>query len=187
MDNLESNSTNISGPDTPPPPGSDLLPEPSSTAVRERSPWMIPILVAIHTEEERNVMTAALAGAGYAVQQAPDGLVALNYLMGASPPLVIVAEEELPEIGGFQIARLLSLKPSPTSRYSAIVLTGSLRAALQRSIQRRLDAITLEVLVKPFPLNELLLAVEMATGRLAGHQRKPRPDAHDTDNAQAET
>lgn len=156
---------------------------------REQAPWVVPVLIAEHDEENRQTMTAALAAAGYAVQQVTEGVAALQFLLTARPPLVVVAEEDLPELGGFQIARLLSLKPAPASRYSAIVLTGSLRAALRQPIQSRLDAITLEVLVKPFPISELLLAVEMAAGRLVEHRRKPRdtdtPDT-DTSNTRAE-
>lgn len=172
-DNTTDNSRPNIGPNTVPSPETGLPSQQAGGAGPKDSPWVVPILVAGHQEEERNIVTMALADAGYAVHQVADGMAALNFLMCARPPLLVVADDELPEISGFQLAQLLSLKPAPRSRYSAIVLTGSLRAALQRSTHRLLDAITLEVLVKPFHLSELLMAVEMATERLAGHQRMP--------------
>lgn len=174
MDNPTTGPDNT-GPDTvptAPPAETGLLSRRASDAARENSPWVLPILVAEQQEEGRDIMTVALADAGYAVKQVADGMAALNFLMSARPPLLVVAEDELPEIGGFQIAQLLSLKPVPRSRYSAIVLASSLRAALQQSTHRLLDAITPEVLVKPFHMSELLMAVEKATERLAGYQRK---------------
>lgn len=137
-------------------------------AGQTRVPLGVPVLVAEHDADSRHIMTLALTEGGYMLHSVTDGAAALDFLRRARPPLVVVAEEGLPEIGGFQLAGLLSLKRAAEKRYSVVVLTQDLRTALHHSLYRKLDALTLEVLVKPFHVNELLMAVEMASERLAG-------------------
>ncbi len=161
---------------------------PLGQRVRNRQPRIplgVSVLIAEHDEDKRRVMALALAKEGYTHHQVTDGGAALEYLPRARPPLVVVAEEGLPEIGGFQLAGLLALKRGAECRYNVVVLTDDLRTALRQSLNRKLDSVTLEVLVQPFHVNELLLAVEMAAERLAG--RAPSSsrglsdlDAHDT-------
>jgi two-component system response regulator QseB len=135
---------------------------------RVRFPLGVPVLVAEHDTESRHIISLTLAEQGYTLHHVSDGAAALDFLRRARPPLVILAEEELPEIGGFQLAGLLGLKRAAESRYSVIVLTADLRSALRQSMYRKLDTVTLEVLVKPFHVAELLMAVDMAAERLAG-------------------
>lgn len=134
----------------------------------------VPVVVAEHDDQSRHQMLLALTQAGYTPHQVTEGASTLELLQRTRPPLIVIAEETLPEIGGFQLAGLLSLKPGAESRYSAIVLTSDLQAALRRSLHRKLDAIALEILVKPFHVNELLIAVEIATDRLMGKRPHPR-------------
>ena len=134
------------------------------------TPFVAPVypvvLVAEQENESRQIMMAALEEAGYTVWEVADGAEALRRLMDATLPVVLVAEEELPEFGGFQLAELLSLAHAGTARFEAIVLTASLVEALQGPERQSRDALLLEVLVKPFHVNELLLAVGLAADRL---------------------
>lgn len=133
----------------------------------------VSVLVAEHDEQSRRVMSHALAVAGYRVHQVTDGVAALEFLRRTRSPLIVTAEDDLPEIGGFVLAGLLSLKRSAQSRYSVIVLTEDLRTALRQTLHsqhRQLDAVALEILVKPFHVTELLLAVKMASERLVGNR-----------------
>lgn len=130
-------------------------------------PLGVSVLVAVHDAESRRVIALALAEGGYVPHQVSDGAAALAFLHQARPPVVVIAEDRLPEIGGFQLAGILSLKRTEESRYSVVVMTADLRTALHHSLLRRLDAAALEVLVKPFHVNELLMAVALAAERLA--------------------
>lgn len=148
----------------------------------EISPWDAPrtsplaesvypmIVVAEPEEESRAIMIIALAEAGYSVRQVADGAEALRTLMEAPRPAVLVAEEELPEFGGFQLAELLALANTMRERFGVVVLTENLVEALGHPGRRNRDAAPFEVLVKPFHINELLLAVGLAADRLmTGH------------------
>ena len=155
----------LASPSNPLSPSHSARPLPTS---RVRFPLGVPVLVAEHEIESRHIISLALVEQGYTLHHVSDGAAALTFLRRARPPLVILAEEELPELGGFQLAGLLSLKQATESRYSVIVLTADLRSALRQSIYRKLDTVTLEVLVKPFHVAELLMAVDIAAERLAG-------------------
>lgn len=155
----------LASPSNPLPPSHSSRPLSSR---RVRFPLGVPVLVAEHDAKSQRIMALALAEQGYTLHHVSDGAAALDFLRRARPPLVILAEDELPELGGFQLASLLGLKQSAESRYSVIVLTADLRSALRQSMYRKLDTVTLEVLVKPFHVPELLMAVDMAAERLAG-------------------
>lgn len=124
------------------------------------------ILVAAQDDESRQILVDALKGAGYTVWQVAHGTDALRMLMEAELPVVLVVEEELPEFGGFHLAELLSLADAGTLRFGVVVLTASLGEALRQPGRYGRDTMALEVLVKPFHINELLLAVGFASGRL---------------------
>ena len=124
------------------------------------------VLVAEHDAGSRHFIMMALAEAGYAPQQVTDGTAALEKVKRQQPPLILIAEEDLPDFGGFQLADLLSLVPGAGAHYSVIVLTASLDTALHPPMRGAPTALSLDVLVKPFHVSELLIALGLAADRL---------------------
>lgn len=127
----------------------------------------ISVLVAEQEAESRHVMALALTKSGYSLTCVTDGAAALAYLRCASPPVIVVAEDMLPEISGLQLAALLALKYATRPCYSVILLTADThRALVQRSTDKALGAEALDILLKPFLVSALVMAVDIVAKRL---------------------
>ncbi|HLZ24930.1 MAG TPA: response regulator [Ktedonobacterales bacterium] len=154
-----------------------------SNAERPRAAHVSPrpsVLIAEHDTRSLDTMLTALAEAGYAVEYVKDGADALRMLKRMPPPLILVADEDLPRFGGFQLADLLSLTPGAIARYSAIVLTNSLGTALCPPMRCAPNTIFLEALVRPLRAAELLMALDLAACRLDGGIAPDVPGALNT-------
>ena len=131
------------------------------------NPSLIPIVLAEHDAEHRHLMALSLAEAGYSLNVAVTGAEALDQLCRVEPPVVVIVNDHLPEIDGYQLLRLLSLKQKEHMEYHPILLTTDLGSALTTALRGTHNLLPMQVLVKPFHVTELLLAVEMAA-RAAG-------------------
>ncbi len=98
---------------------------------------------------------AALAMEGFAVETCPDGVASLA-LVARNRPSILVLDAELPPAGGLDVVRQIREKGSLVP---VILLAGRTDPRAQKAFRQWPHV---EVLAKPFGLQELLNAVARA-------------------------
>ena len=97
------------------------------------------VLVVEDSELLRNLMRSVLERAGYVVGEADNGEAAIEVMRAAGPPAVIVADVEMPRLGGLELARAVEeLYPgTPVLLVSGYAADGKLEdLALREFLQK---------------------------------------------------
>jgi CheY-like chemotaxis protein len=110
------------------------------------------VLVVDDDEGVREFLVMALASVGYEVVSAPDGAAALE-LLATSRPTVILLDMLMPNMDGWEFARLYEQRPGP---HAPIIVLTAARDAQARAAEIKADA----WLAKPFHLDALFACVE---------------------------
>ena len=116
----------------------------------------------------RTLLVLALGQAGYPAVAVPDGQAALELLaqQGGDQPDVILLDLHMPVLDGWGFAAGYRMLPTPQGQRAPIVVVSANADAEEAAA--RLGAV--DVLVKPFDLEELLARVARYTDR-ATHSR----------------
>lgn len=114
---------------------------------------MAEILIIDDDADVREVMSAALEGAGHRVREAKDGSEGLA-LARKHHPAVVVTDMVMPEREGGEVIRQLR-KEKP--EIAILAVSGAVRSALYLHIAEKLGADS--VLAKPFSFEALVSAV----------------------------
>ena len=115
------------------------------------------ILVVDDDEDIREVMQELLAGEGFEVDVARDGIDALAKLEVETAPPLILLDMMMPRMDGEAFLKALRSKPA-LANASVVVISGN-AAAREKAHNLR----TAGCLVKPFELDELLALVRRIT------------------------
>ena len=110
------------------------------------------VLVVDDDEGIREFVAMALSSAGYDVMSAPDGAAALE-LLATSQPAIILLDMLMPNVDGWEFARLYEQRPGP---HAPIIVLTAARDAQARATEIKADA----WLAKPFHLDALFACVE---------------------------
>jgi DNA-binding response OmpR family regulator len=116
-----------------------------------------PVLVVEDDEDIRGFLAIVLEEAGYAVTSAANGAEALQRVAQESPD-VILLDMKMPVMDGWEFAQHYR---AYTAMQAPIIVMTAARDARLRA--REVDAV--EVLSKPFNIEELLTTVERALRR----------------------
>jgi CheY-like chemotaxis protein len=127
---------------------------------------MTQVLVADPHDASRQSLSTALAGAGFHVLQATDGVAVLHLLTEHTQPLVVLLDEPLPELDAASLLRLMSLKPEARERYAIVLLTSDLGAEISKSMSGKLGELPIYVVAKPLKLNSLATIIRLAARHL---------------------
>jgi two-component system, cell cycle sensor histidine kinase and response regulator CckA len=112
------------------------------------------VLVVEDSETVRRVVCGMLAGAGYQVLDAVNGVAALRLLRGSGKPVdVVLTDVIMPEMGGEELHREIA-KSWP--ELPVLFMTGYTENAFVRSV----DSAASRILREPFTPAELLRAVD---------------------------
>lgn len=115
------------------------------------------ILVVDDSPSIQRGLWQTLTTAGYSVEQARDGQMAIDTLKRAIPRLMIL-DVEMPQLDGFGVLR--AMRQDPRYDQVPVIMLTSRVAALYRA--QALDLGVAEYLTKPTATDELLRAVERA-------------------------
>lgn len=118
------------------------------------------ILIADDQPDLLELLSAALAGAGYVVATASDGELALQFVRSAPPDLVIL-DVDMPRKDGFAVCA--ELKNDPQHQHLPVILLTSI--AETRSKVRGLDIGADDYVTKPVNVEEFLARVRMILRR----------------------
>lgn len=136
------------------------------------------VLIADDDEQERRAVRYVLESAGYAVQEAHDGMRAL-YLLRTSPyPLIVLLEQLLPNLGGASLLQQ-AVQRAELSRHAYVILTPNTYTLPPLGLTQRLAQLGGLYLSKPVEAKALLQVVAHAAQRLAAASAAPPRQADD--------
>lgn len=117
-------------------------------------------------EDERDILELLeynLRAAGFEVDTAPDGRLALEKL-AARPPDLLLLDLMLPEVDGLEVCRLV--RREETTRLLPIIVLTARTDELDRVVALELGAD--DFMVKPFSVRELVLRIRAVLRRSQG-------------------
>src|SRR5579862_6660511 len=126
-----------------------------------RDATMTVVLVVDDDQAIRETLRMLLDDAGYSVEEAEDGIVALERLRASTRPMVVLLDLMMPLMNGDQVLAAVADDPTLRSFHAFIMLTASPRARLL-SVGRLGTRMTVPCVEKPFDLDDLLAAVARA-------------------------
>jgi CheY-like chemotaxis protein len=119
------------------------------------------VLVVEDEDPIRNAVRFILDNEGYAVLEAPNGLVALDLLRASDGPLVVLLDQFMPEMSGAELLRMVAAEPELGARHAYIIFSASQELSAP-TMRRYLPGKRLFDLPKPFELDDLVAVVEQA-------------------------
>lgn len=122
------------------------------------------VLIVEDDEDIRDLLTIVLQDDHYPVFTASDGLPALARLRSHPQGFVVLLDLWLPHMDGFALLQAVSADVSLSSRHAFILMTAA--SALPLPLVHLLDLLHVASLPKPFDLDAVLSAVELAATRL---------------------
>ncbi len=114
------------------------------------------VLVAEDSELLRNLVQSVLERAGYEVVVAPDGEAALAHIERHGPPELVIADVEMPRMGGLMLARRLG---AAHPRVPVLLVSGYASEAYATGL------VEFDYLSKPFAPSELTARVRALLDR----------------------
>lgn len=133
-----------------------------------RRPKLARTVLVIEDEEPiRNAVRFILDNEGYAVLEAPNGIVALDLLRASEEPLVVLVDQLMPEMSGAELLQAVAAEPVLAARDAYIIFTASQEFSAP-TMRRYLPGKQLFDLPKPFDIDDLVAVVEQAACYLDG-------------------
>ena len=103
---------------------------------------------------------------GFAVEVLGDGVGLLERLQAAPEPVVVLLDLRMPHLDGIEVLAALAADPPLAARHRCIVMTGA-AGDWPAGVDALLRQLRVPVVEKPFALETLLGAVEVAARGLA--------------------
>lgn len=142
------------------------LPRGPGSATRSAAPPR-PVLIVDDDQGIRETLRMALEEEGYEVREAEDGAEALAALRRSAQPLVALLDLRLPRLTGDALLRRIAREKRLRARHVFLLVTAN-RETLTPINLRLLQRMGVEVIAKPFDLNDLLALVAQAAHSLEG-------------------
>lgn len=126
-----------------------------------------PVLIVEDDEGIRETFRALLEDAGYRIAgEAVDGSQALRLLRDAPERCVVVLDMLLPILSGQKVIEAVVADATLATRHALIVVTATSRT-MPRSLVAALAQLRAPILNKPFDIDDLLVLVAQAAGRIS--------------------
>ncbi|HEX8997492.1 MAG TPA: response regulator [Ktedonobacterales bacterium] len=125
------------------------------------------ILLVDDDQDIRTTLRVALEEEGYEVEEAEDGLEALDLLRHSLQPLVVILDLRMPRLTGDALLRRVDRKEHLPAQHTYVLVTAN-RELLSSVSLRLLQRMDVPVIAKPFDLDDLLDHVAQAERTLRG-------------------
>jgi DNA-binding response OmpR family regulator len=119
------------------------------------------ILIVEDEASYRELLEFNLSAAGYRVEQARDGVEAMEKI-GKSPPDLVLLDGLLPRLHGFEACR--KIKQSPVTNRIPVIIMTAVYKKLQYKYQATGEYGADDFITKPFEISELLNRIKRLIG-----------------------
>lgn len=123
-----------------------------------------PICVVDDDPGIRDSLRFLLEDAGYVVEEIADGNALLALLRADPRPRVVLLDRMMTRLDGIETLRLL--EGEPALRQQVIIFMTARHDSLDPQTRQLVERMTFTSIAKPFDLDKLLAAVELASKRL---------------------
>ena len=125
------------------------------------------VLVIQHDDALRETLREVLEDTGYEVVEARDGEGALGILrMNDKSSMVVVLDQFMPRLDGVELLREMA-KDARLARRCSFILLSAARLSVRLALVRLLTKLAVQVVSKPFDVDDFLAAVATANERLS--------------------
>jgi len=124
------------------------------------------VLVIQHDDALRETLREVLEDTGYEVVEARNGEGALEVLhKNGKRGMVVIMDQFMPRFDGVELLREVAQDRKLTRRYSFVLLSAA-RLTMRVTLVRLLTRLAVQVVSKPFDVDDFLAAVAAANRRL---------------------
>jgi CheY-like chemotaxis protein len=125
------------------------------------------VLVIQHDDALRETLREVLEDTGYEVVEARNGEGALAILhTNTKRGMVVIMDQFMPRFDGVELLREVAQDRKLTRRYSFVLLSAA-RLTMRVTLVRLLTRLAVQVVSKPFDVDDFLAAVATANQRLS--------------------
>lgn len=103
----------------------------------------------------RETLYQLLEDEGYQVEQAPDGIVALDTLRASDAPMVVLLDVMMPRLDGLGVLEAVMRDERLAQRRRFLVMTAS-SGSITAKLDELMRACNIPTLIKPFAIDDLL-------------------------------
>lgn len=113
----------------------------------------------------RETLHQLLEDEGYLVEQAPDGVAALDALRASKRRMVVLLDVMMPRLDGLGVLQAVTSDEALANRHRFVVMTAS-SSALTDSLVQLMRQVKAPALIKPFSIEQLLDLLAEAASQL---------------------
>jgi two-component system response regulator HydG len=124
------------------------------------------VLVVDDDDDVRQTVRIILEDEGYHVDEAPDGMLALERLRESPLGTVVLLDLQMPRMDGRQVLQAVAAHTELAQRHAYILLSAQVDRRLPSAVRRLLADLHVGVLGKPFDVEQLLAMVQDAARTL---------------------
>jgi CheY-like chemotaxis protein len=124
------------------------------------------VLVVDDNNDFRKVMRILLEGAGYGVDEAPDGKLAFKRLLESEERMVVLLDVTMPAMDGMQVLQAVA-ECEPLAARHAYLLVTALEGDLPRAFVDFSQGLGITIVGKPFKIDHLLGLIQQADHHLS--------------------
>ncbi len=103
----------------------------------------------------RETLYQLLEDEGYKVEQAPDGVVALNTLRATEAQMIVLLDVMMPRLDGLGVLEAVTRDEGLAQRHRFVVMTAS-SGSITATLAELMSKFNIPTLIKPFAIDELL-------------------------------
>jgi CheY-like chemotaxis protein len=115
----------------------------------------------------RETLHQLLEDEGYLVEQASDGVAALDAMRTSKRRMVVLLDVMMPRLDGLGVLQAVTSDEVLVSRHRFVVMTAS-SSALTDALTQLMRQVKAPALIKPFSIEQLLGLLAEAASQLAG-------------------
>lgn len=115
----------------------------------------------------RETLHQLLEDEGYQVEQASDGVAALDALRTSQRRMIVLLDVMMPRLDGLGVLQAVTSDEALANRHRFVVMTAS-SSAITDALTQLMRQVKAPALIKPFSIEELLDLLAEASSQLVG-------------------
>lgn len=139
--------------------------ETSATTASTESPDAAKVLLIEDDEATRETMHLILTDEGYEILEATNAIDGHALLLAAQEPLVVVLDYRLPVMDGCDLLDVVAHDATLRGQHAFVMITASPQKPVD-DCEETLEELDVSVLGKPFDIDDLVEAVQVAQQRV---------------------